>query len=222
MIGIIFAMNEELSKFLELVDLKKKNKIYDIDFYECSYKNKQLILVESGIGKVNAARGTQILLDNYDIKYVFNIGVAGAVNENIKILDIVVGNKLVQYDFDLIGFGYELGYVPKVGTYIETDSKLLSLAANDDVHVGVIASGDKFVTSKKIAKEVSDNFNALCVEMEGASIAQVCYLSKVPFLVIRSISDSIVKSNNKMDYDEFLDISSEKVSKYLIDIINKI
>ena len=222
MIGVIFAMNEELTKFLELVELKKKNNIYDIEFYECTYKKKKLVLIESGIGKVNAGRGTQVLIDNYDVKCIFNIGVAGAISDKVKIMDIVVGNKLVQYDFDLEAFGHELGYVPKVGVYVESDSKLLSLAANKDVHVGVIASGDKFVTDKDIAKEINKKFDGLCVEMEGASIAQVCYLSKIPFLVIRSISDSVIKSNNKMDFDDFLDASSKKVSKYLLDIINKI
>lgn len=222
MIGVIFAMNEELIQFLNLVKLNNKKTIYDIDFYECTYGEKDLILVESGIGKVNAGRGTQVLIDNYDIKNIFNIGVAGAISDKVNILDIVVGNKLVQYDFDLTDFGHELGYVPKVGIYVEADSKLLSLATNKDVHVGVIASGDRFVTDKKTAIEINEKFDALCVEMEGASIAQVCYLSKIPFLVIRSISDSVIKSNNKMDFDEFLDVSSEKVSKYLLDIIDKI
>ena len=222
MIGIIFAMNEELNKFLELLKLKKKKNIYDLVFYECSYKDKELILVESGVGKVNAARGTQVLIDNYDIDYVINIGVAGAISDKVNIMDVVVGNKLVQYDFDIEIFGHELGYVPKVGVYAESDPKLLSLATSKNVHVGVIASGDKFVTDEKLAKEINNKYNALCVEMEGASIAQVCYLSKIPFIIIRSISDSVLKNENKIDFDEFLEASCEKVSKYLLDIIDKI
>ena len=222
MIGIIFAMNEELNKFLELLKLKKKKNIYDLVFYECSYKDKELILVESGVGKVNAARGTQVLIDNYDIDYVINIGVAGAISDKVNIMDVVVGNKLVQYDFDIEIFGHELGYVSKVGVYAESDPKLLSLATSKNVHVGVIASGDKFVTDEKLAKEINNKYNALCVEMEGASIAQVCYLSKIPFIIIRSISDSVLKNENKIDFDEFLEASCEKVSKYLLDIIDKI
>ena len=225
MIGIIFAQEEEINGFLKLVNLDKKNKIFDIIFYECNYNKKKLILLESGMGKVNAARACQLLIDNYDIDYVFNVGVAGSVDNNVNILDIVIGEKLVQHDFDVTGFGHEKGYVPKVGVYAEADSKLVKLAKkiDENAHAGVIASGDQFIIDHRLAKKFSTDYNALCVEMEGASIAQVCLLSKVPFIVIRSISDSAIKEiNNKIDYDEFLEISCEKVSKYLVELINEL
>jgi len=223
MIGIIFAMKEEIDSFLENVELIKENKIFDIIFYECNYKDKKLVLLESGIGKVNAARSCQLLIDNYDVKYIINIGVAGSISKDVEVLDIVVGEKLVQHDFDLVGFGHEKGYVPKVGVYVKSSDKLCKLIKKSkDVHFGVIASGDIFLTDNELAKKINSDFEALCVEMEGASIAQVSYLSNIPFVVIRCISDSVYCENNKMDYDEFLVKGCKKISKFLLNIIKEI
>ena len=219
MIGIIFAMDEELNSFLNYVELDKKNKIYDIDFYECHFNNKKMVLVLSGVGKVNAARSTQLLIDNYDIKYILNVGVAGSISQELNVLDIVVGEKLVQYDFDISAFDYEVGYVPKVGVYVNSDKKLINLIEKkDDIFFGVISSGDKFVTDKKTALELNSKYNALCVEMEGASVAQVCYLCNIPFLIIRCISDN-VNGENLMTYEEFLEKGCKKVSEFIINNI---
>ena len=225
-IGIIFAMKEELDEFLEIVTKENEYKIFDLDFYECSYNDKSLVLVESGIGKVNAARATQILIDNMEVEYIFNVGVAGSVNTDVKVLDIVIGEKLVQHDFDITAFNYEKGYIPNVGgKFIESDPYLIKIAEDvmdDTTHKGVIASGDIFCTEEAMSNKISKKFGALCVEMEGASIAQVCYLSHIPFLVIRSISDSPTGGDNKLTYDEFLKLSSSKVASYLKRMIDKI
>lgn len=222
-IGIIFAMKEELNELLSLAILNSKKNIYDLIFYECNINNNECILVESGIGKVNASRCTQVLIDNYNIDYVFNIGVAGSVDSNLKVCDIVIGEKLVQHDFDLTAFNYEKGYIPNIGIYINSDNKLLSIAKkykDNNTYIGNIASGDIFCTEKGMSEKINKKFDALCVEMEGAAIAQVCYLCKVPFLVIRSISDSPSNNdNNKITYDEFLEISSKNVAKYLENIL---
>ena len=222
-IGIIFAMEEELQSLLKLVELKKSKKIYDITFYECKLKEKDLVLAESGIGKVNAARCTQIMIDKMNVDCVFNIGVAGSLSKNVKVCDMMIGEKLVQHDFDITAFNHEKGYVPKVGVFVESDSDLVKLAEKVDkeAHKGIIASGDQFCTDPEMSKKIAKDFKALCVEMEGASIAQVCYLSKIPFLVIRCISDSPDGSKNKLTYDEFLEISSEKASKFLKQMIEK-
>ncbi len=222
-IGIIFAMEEELQSLLDLVELKKEKKIYDITFYECTLKEKELVLAESGIGKVNAARATQIMIDKMNVDCIFNIGVAGSLSKDVKVCDMVIGEKLVQHDFDITAFDHDKGYVPKVGVYVESNSDLVKLAEKIDknAHTGIIASGDIFCTDKEMSKKIAKDFLALCVEMEGASIAQVCYLSKIPFLVIRCISDSPDGSKNKLTYDEFLKISSEKASKYLKEMIEK-
>ena len=225
-IGIIFAMKEELDELLKVVEKNNEYKIFDLDFYECTYKDKKLVLVESGIGKVNAARATQILIDNMEVEYIFNIGVAGSVNKDVKVLDIVIGEKLVQHDFDITAFNHEKGYIPNIGgKFVESDPYLLKIAeevGDETTHKGVIASGDIFCTEEAMSSKIATKFGALCVEMEGASIAQVCYLSHIPFLVIRSISDSPTGGDNKLTYDEFLKLSSSKVAGYLKRLIDKI
>ncbi len=225
-IGIIFAMKEELDELLNIVKKENEYKIFDLDFYECAYNDKKLVLVESGVGKVNAARATQILIDNMEVDYIFNIGVAGSVNKDVKVLDIVIGERLVQHDFDITAFNHEKGYIPNIGgKFVESDPYLLKLAlevGDESTHKGVIASGDIFCTEEAMSSKIATKFGALCVEMEGASIAQVCYLSHIPFLVIRSISDSPTGGDNTLTYEEFLKLSSSKVAGYLKRLIDKI
>lgn len=224
-IGIIFAMKEELNELLKILTLNKQYEIFDLTFYECNLNDKEIILVEAGIGKVNAARTTQILIDNMKVDYIFNIGVAGSTSPSVSVCDIVIGERLVQHDFDITPFDHEKGYIPNVGTYIESDEYLLKLAkdikVDSKVHIGNIASGDIFVTDKNMSNKIANKFNALCTEMEGASIAQVCYLSHVPFLVIRSISDS-VNGENELTYDDFLLLSSKIVAKYMKELIGRL
>ena len=225
-IGIIFAMKEELNELLNILSLEKKYNIFDLTFYECIYNDINCVLVESGIGKVNASRTTQILIDNMKVDYIFNIGVAGSVDNGVNISDIVIGNNLVQHDFDLTSFKHDKGYIPNVGKYINCDEYLVRLAKEIEIDNNVFffffSSGDIFVTDKKMSEKISNKFNALCVEMEGASIAQVCYLSGVPFLVIRSISDSINGSDNKLSYDDFLRVSSKAVAIFMKKILEKL
>lgn len=216
-VGIIFAMEEELDALKKYVKIKKEYNIFELKFYEGIINNTYCVLVESGVGKVNAARTTQILIDNIKVDCIFNIGVAGGVDESLKVGDIVLGNKLVQHDFDITAFNHEKGYIPKVGVYIDTDKELFELsksvfkANNISYHEGVIASGDIFCTETKMGNKINAKFNALCVEMEGASIAQVCHLSKIPFLVIRSISD-VPNNDNVITYDEFLENSCNVIA----------
>lgn len=223
-IGIIFAMKEEIDELIKYIDITRENKIFDLVFYEGKINNVNCILVMSGVGKVNAARCTQMLIDNYKLDYIINIGVAGGVSRNVNVLDIVVSDNLVQHDFDITAFDHEKGYIPNIGTNIKCDNDLVSLAKKVDnkVHVGTIASGDIFCTEKWMSEKINNKFNALCVEMEGASIAQVAFLCNIPFLVIRSISDTPYEDNNKITYEEFLIKSSKKVAKYLNNIILEI
>ena len=225
-IGILFAMKEELDALLSKVELKNSYEIFDLTFYECEVNDINCVLVECGIGKVNAARCAQILIDNMQVDYIFNVGVAGGVSDKLDVCDIVLGEKLVQHDFDLTGFNHEKGYIPNVGKFIDSDEYLLKVAEDNsegyNIHKGVIASGDIFVTEEKMSTKINTKFNALCVEMEGASIAQVCYLSHIPFLIIRSISDSPKKGNNKITYDEFVTISSNQVAEYMMKILNSL
>lgn len=226
-IGIIFAMEEELNALKKYVCIEKEYNIFDLTFYEAIVNNNKCILTLGGIGKVNSARSTQILIDNMDIDYIINIGVAGSISNLVDVLDIVIGEKLVQHDFDITAFDHEKGYIPNVGTFINSDNYLLSIANeiaienNFPVKRGTIASGDIFCTDINMTNKINKKFNALCVEMEGASIAQVCYLSHIPFLIIRSISDSL-NGNNKLTYEEFLNEASSVGALYILKILERL
>lgn len=225
-IGIIFAMKEELAALQKQIDIINEYSIFECIFYEAILNGYKLILVESGIGKVNAARCCQILIDNMEVDYIFNIGVAGSISKNVGIGDIVVGEKLVQHDFDITAFHHEKGYIPNIGTFIDSDEYLIKVSKQIEtpakLHFGIIASGDIFCTEKWMSEKIATKFNALCVEMEGASIAQVCFLAHIPFLVIRSISDSIYEDNNTVVYEEFLKTSSTLVADFLKKIIESL
>lgn len=227
-VGIIFAMEEELKELLNYVKIEKEYRIFDLNFYEGTIANVYCILVQSGIGKVNAARTTQILIDNIKVDYIFNIGVAGGISDLLKVGDIVIGESLVQHDFDITAFDHEKGYIPEIGVYINSDKYLFKLANNvlnkdSDTNVvsGVIASGDIFCTELKMGQKINSKFNALCVEMEGASIAQICYLSHIPFLVLRSISDT-PNNDNRLTYEEFLESSSKTIATAMKNILQKL
>ena len=222
--GIIFAMNEELNALKKYLKIEKINKIYELEFIEGYINNNYCVLVECGIGKVNAARCTQVLIDNYKLDYVFNIGVAGGVDSSLKVGDIVVGEKLVQHDFDITAFEHEKGFVPNIGDkYIDTSVDMINISKKCSLPVkyGIIASGDIFCTDINMSNKINKKFNALCVEMEGAAVAQVCYLCKIPFIIIRSISD-VPNNENNITFDKFLLDSSDKVANYLVEMFNKI
>ena len=225
-IGIIFAMKEELDATKKMFNNIVVHIIYDLKIYECKKENTICFLVESGIGKVNAARSTQILIDNMEIDYILNIGVAGSISRNVNKCDIVIADKLVQHDFDLTLFNHEKGEIPNVGKYVNCNENLLKIASTIKIDTniirGIISSGDIFVSDEKMGEKINKKFGALCVEMEGAAIAQVCYLCNIPFLVVRSISDSPYEKDNQITFKEFLEISSHKASKFVLQFLKKI
>ncbi len=223
-IGIIFAMNEELTALKKYFTIDKITKIYDLTFYEVDFIETRLILVESGVGKVNAGRTTQILIDNYKPSAIYNIGVAGGVDKSLKVGDVVISTSLVQHDFDITAFDHKKGYIPNVGDVIPVDKVLVmnSIEALErkrlPYKLGCIASGDIFCTDAKMASKINEKFNTLCVEMEGAAIGQVCFLCQVPCLVLRSISDC-PDNNNRITYDEFLPAACENIAKIMYTIL---
>lgn len=226
-IGIIAAMNEEIASIKKLMkDISVRN-IYESEFILGTIHSKNVVLVKCGVGKVNSARTTQILIDNFDLEYVINVGTAGGLNEKIEIGDIVIAEKLVQHDFDITAGGHEKGYISHLGKYFYSDVNLVeksksiieNMNENFKVITGLIATGDVFVQDITIKNRIKDEFNADCVEMEGASIAQVCTLDKVPFIVIRSISDK-PNGNNGIDFEKYLELACERYSKF-IDIFLK-
>ena len=221
--GIIVAMKEELDEILKIMTNINKKEIYNIQYFEGCINQTDIIIVESGVGKVNATRTTQILIDKLDVKEIINVGSAGALNEELSIGDIVIADKLIQHDFDITAFNHNKGYITGVGDYIYTDKELIDKFRNSankiedksyKINVGTIASGDIFCTDIKMKDKIRSKFNADCVEMEGAAIAQVCYLDKIPFIVIRSISDS-PNGNNAITFDKFVELASKRCANIL-------
>lgn len=226
-IGIIAAMKEEMqeikNKMMSIEEIKHKNVI----FYIGKINNKNCVLVQSGVGKVNAARITQLLIDKFDIKEIINVGSAGAIKEEINYGDIVIGKELVQHDFDITAFGHKRGYITDLGRTFYSDKSLVNRAYEViknisnfeyNVFIGNIASGDIFFTNMSDAKDLIKEFNTDCVEMEGAAIAQVCYLEKIPFICIRSISDS-PNGNNNIEFDKYLQMASKRCADFLEEFV---
>lgn len=218
MLGIIVAELEELNCVLAELENKTEEIYHNKTFYIGSIRNKSVVVVRSDVGKVNSALTCQMLIDKYNVYMVINIGVSGSVDNKLDIGDIVVGEKLVQHDFDVTGFGRKLGEIENIGEYIETNKNLLNIFKNKNVILGTIASGDKFVTDINDKNFIRETFNALCVEMEGASVAQVCLLNNIDFLVIRSISDKL-DGSSKIEFPKFLESSSKKAVELLVSVI---
>ena len=220
MIGIIVAEEKELIEVKKIInDIKEKN-IYEKTFYIGNIEERKVVLVKSNVGKVNSARVCQILIDNFDIELVINVGTAGSVDNSLEIGDVVVATELVQYDLDVTPFGRKLGEIENTGESIKVDNKLVNLFDGMNVKKGIIASGDKFIINNEEKDNVRNIFNALCIEMEGASIAQVCFLDKIPFLVIRSITDKL-DGSSKVDFEKFLESSSKVAANILKKVLKK-
>ena len=223
MYGIIAAMQEEMQEIKEIMKNIEEIKINELNFFKGNINNHQVVLVESGVGKVNAARTTQILIDKFEPKAIINVGSAGSGNDELDRGDIVIGKRLVQHDFDITAFGHEKGYISNVGQYVESDSKLIkkmeniiSEIANEDfkIKLGTIASGDIFCTKSEMREKIHSKFSADAIEMEGAAIAQVCKLDNIPFIVIRSISDK-PNGKNEITFEEYLKIASIRCKKII-------
>ena len=216
--GIIAAMQEEMKEIENIMEEKTFEKIYGLNFIKGKINNTEVVLVEAGVGKVNAARTTQILIDNFEVNYIINVGSAASANEELDIGDIVIGNKIVQHDFDITAFGHPKGYISNVGQFVESDEILIekmqqtiSNMKDKDftIKIGTIASGDIFCTELKMKEKIRNKFEADAIEMEGAAIAQVCKLDNIPFIIIRSISDK-PNGNNHITFDQFLEKASKR------------
>lgn len=220
MIGIIVAEEKELLTVKEIMNNIEEINIYEKIFYKGTIEEKNVVVVKSNVGKVNSSRVCQILIDKFNPSLVINVGTAGSVDSNLDIGNIVVANRLVQYDFDVTPFGRKIGEIENIGEHIEVKKELLELFNDMNVNIGCIASGDKFIVKREEKDNIRNNFNALCIEMEGASIAQVCYLDNIPFLVIRSITDKL-DGSSKIDFETFLESSSKKVTSILKEVLKK-
>lgn len=228
-LGIISAMSEELELLLNSMTIEEKITKANMIFHKGKFNDKDIIAVVSGIGKVNAAICTQILISEYKVNSIINVGVAGGIGKEIYPGDVVVATDLVQHDIDTTVFGDTYGQVPRLDTFdFKCDKELVSAAieACDEIKEintfsGRIVSGDQFISSIEKIQWFEKEFNAIACEMEGASIAHVCYLNKIPCVVIRSISDN-ANNGAHMDYEKFIPLGVRNSTTILKTMINKI
>ena len=224
-IGIIGAMHEEIMELKNSMTNINEVQISNLKFYEGKLCSKDIVLVESGIGKVNAAISTTLLISQFKVEKIIFTGVAGAVNPKIKVTDIVIGTDLVESDMDVTAGGnYKLGEIPRMkSSNFKADPYLFNLAesvaiklfGSDKVHKGRIISRDEFVASSEKVNKLREIFSAECVEMEGAAVAHVCEVMNIPFIVIRSISDK-ADDEAGMSFDEFVKIAARN-SKSIVE-----
>lgn len=199
--GVIGAMDVEIRQLVLAMENTTAETVAGLTFYRGKLGEHEIILVKSGIGKVNAARCTQQLIDLRRPDYIINTGVAGGIGKGLSIGDLVIGTELVQHDFDVSALGYARGYLflgdKSQPTVFRSDEALADafhgtvcgMIPAERVHRGRIATGDLFVSGAEAKARIAKDFFALAAEMEGCAIAQTAAANGVPFVVIRAISD---------------------------------
>lgn len=224
MIALVGAMDEEIEDILSnMTDIREKH-ISNRTFYFGKFKNQEVVLVASGIGMVSASITTSILCQMDNVEYLIFTGVAGSLNDNINVLDVVISTDSVEYLFDATSFGYKLGEIPRLKeSEFKASEKLINKVKklnnlDFNIHFGRIVSGDKFVSNKIEKKYIGDSFKAYAVDMESAAFAHVCYEYSKEFIIIRSISDSLT-DDSIIEYDKFLKFAVKNNLKILGDII---
>ena len=211
MIGIIGAMEEEVAALKQDMEIREIEEIASMEFCRGTLCGQEVTVVRSGVGKVNAAICCQILAGHFGAEAVINTGIAGSLDAQIDIGDMVISTDAVQHDVDASTFGYPQGQIPRMDTLAFAADPLwirraveANRKANPEIQTftGRVASGDQFIDSKEKKTRIHDTFDACCTEMEGAAIAQAAWLNRIPYLIIRSISDKADDSAH-MDYDVF-------------------
>ena len=227
MLGIIGAMDEEISIIKKDMKNIVEEKVGNITFLKGNLYNHEVVLVESGIGKVNSSITATLLINKYNVDYVLFSGVAGSTDKRISVGDVVIGTDLVQHDMDVREFGLEKGQIPRMDEWKFKASKELLQASRDvkikghKIFYGRIISGDQFISGKENKVKWGEEFDALCVDMESASVAQTCYQLGKKFLIVRSISDSVTDETT-MEYSEFVHLGANNSKKIIESLLKNI
>ena len=218
-LGILGAMELEVQALLADMENKKSTVYAGTIFCEGKLSGLEVVVVQCGIGKVNAALCVQILCDRYQVTHLVNTGIAGSLCTKLDIGDLVISADAVYHDFDCCAFGYAMGQVPGMPPVFTADADLIAYAsaAANEVNpghciVGRIASGDKFVSDQKLKDMIIATTQALCTEMEGAAIAQAAHRNSLPFVILRAISDK-ADNSAQMDYSTFEKLAAQHCSE---------
>lgn len=217
MIAVIAAMDKEVEAIVSILSEHEHFEKSGIEFDKGNLEGKSIIVMKSGVGKGNASMATTILLENFDIDFVVNIGTAGGLESSQQVLDAVISTSVVQHDMDTSPIDGEEG----IGLYFEADQKLASICVDAlssldvPVYQGLVASGDQFIANEEQLKRLHTYFpKAICAEMEAGAIAQVCTHYHVPFVVLRSLSDVAHKEGSHMDFMTYVEHASKRSAAF--------
>lgn len=228
MIGIIGAMDIEVNQFKDLMQDKKVETISNIEFVSGNLWGKPTVVAVSGVGKVNAAICTEVMCLKYSPDFIINSGVAGGLEETLKICDVVVADAVVQHDMDTSPLGDPVGFISGLGLVdipcdADLSKKLAEASSNANIHtlMGKIVSGDQFINSAEKKTYLIDTFDAFACEMEAAAIGHAAYKNNIPFCVLRSISDNADGSSH-ISYTDFVGMASENLKKIMSEFFKKL
>ncbi|ADZ93217.1 5'-methylthioadenosine/S-adenosylhomocysteine nucleosidase [Marinomonas mediterranea] len=228
-IGLIGAMDEEVAVIKEWMTDIQQESVAGCEFFVGKLDGVDVVLQKSGIGKVNAALSTTLLLNNYAPDKVINIGSAGGFGPDLEVGDVVISSDVVHHDVDVTVFGYELGQVPNLPATYEADAQLKTCAVNAvetlgkvKAKIGLIGSGDVFMCEAGRVAQAREAFpTMIAVEMEAAAVAQVCYKFETPFVVVRSLSD-VADKESPASFEEYLKVAAENSSRMIREMIKEL
>lgn len=210
-IGIIGAMEEEINPLLEAAQINNRRVVAGMEYCEGTLEGKPVVIVQCGMGKVNAGICANTLINDFSCTKLINTGAAGSLDNQINIGDVVVSVDAVQHDFDVSTIGFKKGEIPYTGLYAFPADEAMRKAAVEAVReaapeVGVfegrVCSGDQFISTNEQKEQITSSFGGMCSEMEGAAVAQACYLNETPFVIIRAISDK-ADGSQAVEFDTF-------------------
>ena len=227
-VGIVAAMETEIKAIKDAEDIEETSTVAGLDFCSGTINGKNVVVVQCGMGKVNAALATQILIDRFGVDAIINVGCAGSLNDSLDIGDFVVSTEVVQHDYDVSAIGYEKGEIPYTGvTSFSADETLIaaaqeaiaSVAPDRQVVTGRICTGDQFISTDEQKQTILSTFGGECAEMEGAAIGQTASLNGVPFVIIRAMSD---KSNSASDFTLYQDQVTKEGAEVVIEMVSNL
>ena len=226
-IAIMGAMPEEIAPILEKVGEYTTIEYAGNRYYEAKYKNVDLVIAYSKIGKVFSTLTATTMIEHFGAQRLLFSGVAGAVSPDLRVGDLVVATKLAQHDLDISAFGHPFGYVPEGSVYVDADKEMIAMSKEvaqsmgKKIKEGIIATGDQFVANEERKNWILENFKADALEMEGGSVAVVCNALDVPFFILRAISDA-ADMDASFSFDAFLETSAKESAAFVMQMVDRI
>lgn len=227
MIAIVGAMSEEVSAILSYLEEPKTTTLHMIVFHEGILNTKPVVVFQSGVGLVSAAMSLTVCLDHFNISHIINIGTAGGLHPDQKVLDLVIPDQLTYHDMDITPFGNERNFSPKNRFIFHTDKVLIDrfkpLISHERVWYGPLVSGNQFVSTETQLRSIKDHYpEAMACDMEGTALANVANEFKTPIIILRSLSDIVLHPDNSMSFSEYLDKASQRSAKLCHDFVGMI